>query len=259
MSRERLLVLCATQRTGSSMMLDDLFNVAGRWGADGEILRNALLTTNPEKAYPVPDWNAAWQLARDKNRVQNVIVTKVMFHYTCYLSAAINGTPPARCPPVVTFQPERFDAFHDFFRNATWVWITRRDIYEQAVSMYVAESLKLWEARASTPDSVRMQERPPYDRARLLVYLEQFAAERAQWPRFFQHYQISPIRLTYEDAAANYPGYLDEVFAAAGLARAAELEERRMLKVGNATNAEYAQLLRKDTPPELYARLESTG
>src|SRR5271155_5422364 len=109
MSRERCLILCATQRTGSTMMLDDLLNIAGRWGADGEILRNALLVTDPSRSYPVLNWDAAWELAREKNRVQNCIVLKVMFHYTPYLSAAISGELPARQPPIPNFKPELFD------------------------------------------------------------------------------------------------------------------------------------------------------
>lgn len=259
MSRERCLIFCATQRTGSTMMLDDLLNVAGRWGADGEILRNALLATDPSRSFPLPNWDAAWKMACEKNRVQNLIVLKVMFHYTPYLSAAITGEMPGRQPPIPLFKPELFDAFYNFFRDAIWVSVERQDVFAQAVSMYLAETTKLWEIRrdkAAVPAEPRLP--PPYDRAKLLVYLQKFIEERAQWPRFFSHYNISPLRLTYEDAVGNYPGYLDEVFAATGLTRAEKLVERRLLKVGDATNDQYAQRLRIDTSLEpFYGSIES--
>jgi trehalose 2-sulfotransferase len=255
MSRERCLIFCATQRTGSTMMLDDLLNIAGRWGADGEILRNALLATDPSRSFPLPNWDAAWKMAREKNRVQDLLVLKVMFHYTPYLSAAINGELPARQPPVPSFEPEQFDAFYNFFRDAIWVSVERRDVFAQAVSMYLAESTKLWEIRRDkAPLAAEPRPAPPYDRDKLMVYLRQFLAERAQWPRFFSHYNISPLRLMYEDAVDNYPGYLDEVFAATGLKRAEKLVERRLLKVGDATNEQYARLLRNDASLEPHGR-----
>jgi LPS sulfotransferase NodH len=247
MPQERYLILCATQRTGSTMMLDDLLNVAGRWGADGEILRNALFTTNVAKAYPVPDWAAAWSLARSKNRVQHVIVLKVMFHYVAYLDAAIRGALPARRPPVPDFTPERFDAFHEFFRDAIWVSIERRDVFAQAVSMYLAEATQLWEIKAASPPQPGAMRPPPYDRERLEVYLRAFTRERAQWPQFFAHYGITPLRLTYEDAVDNYPRYLDEVFAATSLKRAPTVPERRFVKVGSVINEQYARRLRDET------------
>ncbi len=240
------------------MMLDDLLNIAGRWGADGEILRNALLITDPSRSYPVLNWDAAWDIAREKNKVQDFIVLKVMFHYTPYLSAAIRGELPARHPPIPTFKPELFDAFHNFFQDAIWVWVERRDVFAQAVSMYLAETTKLWEIRRdNAPPTLEARPHPPYDREKLLGYLRQFVAERAQWPHFFDHYKVSPLRLTYENAVDNYPGYLDEVFAATGLGRAGKISERRLVKVGDATNDYYAKLLREEAPQELLRLCES--
>jgi LPS sulfotransferase NodH len=261
MSEERCLILCATQRSGSTMMLDDILNVAGRWPANGEILSDALLTTNAASGYPVRDWDTAWNLAREKNRLQNLIVLKVMFNYIAHLSTAIRGEQlPVPRRVISTFKPQDFDAFYNFFPNAVWVLVERRDLFAQAVSIHVAETINLWEIRRnSMPSSAEPRPRPPYDRLRLLGYLRKFITQREQWHRFFDHYKISPLRLTYEDAVDNYPGYLDEVFAVTGLVRAEKVSERRLVKVGDVTNEHYARLLRDDALLDLYGRMAGSA
>jgi LPS sulfotransferase NodH len=239
------LILCATQRSGSSMMVDDILRVAGRRPADGEILRSALLTTEPRRSYPMHDWNTAWTLACRRNRLQSIILLKVMFHYVPYLSASIRGESPVDRGPIVEFRPAEWDAFHEFFRDAFWIAVERQDVYAQAVSMYLAETTGVWERRRVSPPAPPAPP-PPYNRMRLKRFLLQFSRERSQWPRVFEHYGIRPLQLRYEDAVDNYPGYLNELFAITGLARAPRLRERRILKVATPTNECYVRQLREE-------------
>jgi LPS sulfotransferase NodH len=251
MTGDRSVIFCATQRTGSTMIYDDFLSVMGCPPRNSERLYAEIVKTSLVKP-----WAAVWETLCDRCSVQGVVVEKVMFHYTPYISAAIEGFALERRPPVYTFQPARFDAFYNFFRDATWVYIDRRDVFAQAVSMYFAESTQVWEIRDPAADSpADAARRVPYDRARLLRLLRNFLNERAQWQALFRQYGIAPLCLTYEDASANYPGYLNELIAATGLTPVIPLPPRRLSKVGDAKNEQFAQALRDDVLAELYTRL----
>jgi len=186
--------------------------------------------------------------------VQGVIINKVMFHYTWMIANAIRGIRVERPRPIYKFKPDLFDAFHEFFSQSTWIYGERGDLFAQAVSMYLAEATDFWEIReASIRRPADLAARVPYDRERLLTLARRFLAERTQWQCFFAHYGIVPIRLAYENAVVNYPGYLDNVIAVTGLRRVEPTPPRRMFKVGDARNDDFAERLRADaaTDPEL--------
>jgi LPS sulfotransferase NodH len=237
----RSIVFCATQRTGSAVITDDLSNLCGGRPFNSEFLYGQLVRGEKH-----PPWESVWKTAARRCRVKGYVVSKVMFHYLPYLATAISGRTVSKTPPIYTFAPERCDAFYEFFRESTWVHIRRRDIFSQAVSMYFAEMTKLWEIRPWRMEQVP-REAPwvPYDRTRLMRYVRAFATENAGWREFFTHYGIVPIQVDYEDAIDNYPAYLDPVLATMGVKRT-KVPERRMIKLGNATNARYANALRRD-------------
>jgi LPS sulfotransferase NodH len=249
------ILFCASQRTGSTMVFDDLLNVMGYPPRDSERLYVQIVrdkTTEP--------WEAVWADVRAHNHLAGYTVNKVMFHYTPQISSFIAGTPVVKARRFFEFRPELFDAFHVFFRDAIWVYVERRDVFAQAVSMYLAEATGRWEIRAGT--SRPAQPRRPdvrYDRVKLRDHLTQFLAERAQWPRLFDHYGIKPLRIEYEDAVARYPAYLDELLVTAGLEVSEPVPERRMFKVGTDLNHAYADTLRTEVLTELYLKSLGAG
>ncbi len=83
--------------------------------------------------------------------------------------------------------------------------------------------------------------------------------ERVQWRRFFQHYEIAPLRLAYEGAVENYPDYQNDVVAAAKIIPVHRCPPRRLVKQGDATNEAFARRLRDDVLGETYARLSGAG
>jgi LPS sulfotransferase NodH len=170
-----------------------------------------------------------------------------MFHYLPYLSDCIEGDFRARRPPVTVFSPERFEPFHRVFRDATWVHVQREDVFAQVISMYFAEFTNRWERwRDSSVVSASAVGHPPYDRAILIGNARHYIQERSQWPEFFKHFAISPFRITYEEAAENYPEYLLPLIASVDATPIEPTPTRRMLKVGDEKYAEYARRLRED-------------
>jgi LPS sulfotransferase NodH len=255
MINDRYVIFCATQRTGSTLIFDDVRNLMGCPVTASELLYLEVFRRQPAKP-----WAAIIEHLRRENRVQDLVMAKVMFHYTPYLSAAIDGIAIEDRPPVYRFEPELFDSFRNFFRDAIWVHISRQDVYAQAVSIYFAEATNLWHQWKAGAEVVAAgTERRTYDRTRLLRYLENLLIERACWQVFFEHYGISPLCLSYEDAVVSYPGYLNELLMVTGLRPIAPTPDRRMVKVGDATNTEFARLLREDAQAELSLREQEAG
>jgi len=250
MGRERYVVFCATQRTGSTLIYDDIRNLMGYPITDSERLYIEVIRGRSTKP-----WVEIIEGLRADNSVHDLVMAKVMFHYTPYLSAAIAGLAIGETPPIYRFESAEFDPFYNFFRDAIWVYIGRNDVYSQAVSMYFAETTDVWhrwEISAETDSA--FTPRGAYDRARMLRYLENLMTERDCWQLFFNCYGITPIRLSYEDAISGYPAYLDEFLSVAGLSPQSPPPSRRMAKVGDAMNAEFARLLREDARVALCER-----
>jgi LPS sulfotransferase NodH len=166
-----------------------------------------------------------------------------MFHYLPYLSQFIAGSRLGKTPPIRHFDAERVAAFMQCFRGAIFVHIRRRDVFAQAVSMFMAETTDIWEDRSGTPPQ---QARPPYDKTRLLTYANDLVAESRQWPRLFAHFGINPLCIDYEDAAGCYPNYLSPLLRQLDIPVVSPPPPRRMFKLGNAVNQDYARRLQAD-------------
>lgn len=248
MSAGNCIMLCATQRTGSSMIFDDLLNLLGHSRADGELLYTTIIRNRTKQS-----WQDAWPSIREMTTFGDMTINKVMFHYVAHLSGFIAGVRVERPRPVLVFDPERFEDFHLFFRDAIWVYVERLDVFAQAVSMYLAEATDVWERLPASPDAcVQSIRRIPYNREILKDYMHNFLKEREGWCNFFKYYNIDFMKITYEDAVANYPDYLFELLARVGAHVQVPYPERRMLKLGDALNDRFAAQLRDDVLTELY-------
>ena len=253
MQAGKSVILCASQRTGSTLVFDDFLNVAGCKRTNGEILYRRII--RDETQLP---WSELWGEISQTNRISGYFVGKVMFHYTPCISSFIERNSIEGVERCLMFAPELFDAFYNFFRDAIWVYIDRRNVFAQAVSMYMAEATNKWEivtgqpkqGDASTPAG-------GYEYEKLKGYLQGFLAEREQWQNFFRHYKITPIRISYEDAASDYPHYLEELLDKTGLTMVDTPPPRRMIKVGDERNEEWAEFLRNDVILELYSRVHA--
>jgi LPS sulfotransferase NodH len=253
MQAGKSLILCASQRTGSTMVFDDLRNVVGYYPGNSEMLYTRIILEKTDRP-----WSEVWNDVSKLNRVHDYFIDKVMFHYTPMISRFIEQNSIEGVRRCLAFKPELFDGFYNFFAAAIWVYIDRRDVFAQAVSMYLAEATQLWERRLDRPlQEDRSNAAIPYDGEKLKRCLRGFLAEREQWQAFFKHYKITPIRIRYEDAAVGYPHYLSELLDKTGLQMVEAPPLRRLLKLGNEVNEKLAEFLRNDVIAELYSRIHA--
>jgi trehalose 2-sulfotransferase len=244
------VILCATQRTGSTLIYEDVFFALGQKARHSEILYDRIIRRRDMRS-----WEEIWSEVSAINQVAGYFIDKVMFHYVGVIARFIEHGSAADLQSVQQFEPAAFDHFQQFFADAIWVYVERRDVFAQAVSMCLAETTQIWEQRVSRPPKAAATGADlGYQYTRFKRYLDHFLHERRQWQLFFHHYRIDPVRIYYEDAIADHPEYLRELINRAGLQIVESPLPRRLIKLGNELNDQLATYLRNDLIIDLYAR-----
>lgn len=220
------LIFCASQRSGSTMIVDDFQNVTGRKLTQTEAFYHLVI------ARKITDWDQAMDILQQYRSGEAIFFDKVMFHHLPQLARMI--APAAKASGATHFAK--------YFANATWVYIRRANIFEQTVSKYTAESLNVWD---SAQASAGFNDTLSFDLDLAMDYMRVFIKEDNQWLAFFRRHGIRPIQICYEDAVPNYPHYLAPVLKAVGLeADLAKVGPRRKKKVGNQRSVILADILK---------------
>ena len=231
------IIFCATQRSGSTMIVDDFQNATGRPSSQTEAFYHLALTKGVE------NWTQAFSIVQRHRAGEAVFFDKVMFPIVLKLSDMIapNGAPNRTAP------------FAKFFAKAVWVYIRRANIFEQTVSKYTAEELDVWDAAKASEDFNAAMD---FDLHLARKHMRGFIKEDAQWLAFFKRHGITPLQIYYEDAVPNFPTYLAPVLAAARLDfDLVNLRPRRKQKLGNARSAVLANVLESMVQRDLIAQM----
>jgi LPS sulfotransferase NodH len=203
-------LVCATQRSGSTLLCEALkaTGVAGRpeeffearpgsgvppepldylEGIDDPYVTGLLAGAPPPPAPPYSalgdlDWSAHLaRSVRDGTTPNGVFGAKVMWNQLADI-AALSGQD---ADPLSTVAPTH------------WVWVRRRDVLRQAVSLWRALQTQTWrEAGAPQPTAV-------YSRAAIAHLAALLADQDAAWGAFFADRGLRPLELVYEDYAGD--------------------------------------------------------
>ena len=112
------------------------------------------------------------------------------------------------------YQHAELSAAFDWMRalpNLSFIYLERRDRLGQAISW--ARATQTAQYRSTQPVSSA----PSYDAALIRLRLDDIEREYAQWPVFFARRNIAPLRLAYEDFAADPHGAVDGVARTLGI------------------------------------------
>lgn len=105
------------------------------------------------------------------------------------------------------------------FGRPAFLHLSRRDKAAQAVSLLKAEQSGIWHrgADGSVLEGAEVPGALAYDEPRLRALLAELEADDAAWADFFAAHGIEPLRLTYEQLAADPRDTLRCVLATLGL------------------------------------------
>ena len=95
-----------------------------------------------------------------------------------------------------------------------WIWLERRDKVAQAVSRHRAEASGVWHLGIEEAAAPKV---PVYDFAAIDGYRRAAQADAAGWGRWFAERGLTPLRLWYEDLAADPVGEAGRLLAVMGL------------------------------------------
>jgi len=110
-------------------------------------------------------------------------------------------------------------AFLDFFPAASqfneeivnfskFIYLTRMNIYSQAVSLWSATTTQLWHSGDGARSKISLSD---YNYSDILLCLTQLLTERVKWETYFALKGIVPLRITYEDLCVNQESVLRSV------------------------------------------------
>lgn len=226
----RPYILCATPRSGSTLLCDLLkgAGVAGRpcsfyraedigeWAADLGVPG----ADRPEGE----DFDRAYLAAilREGTGGTGVFGMRLMWESLAGLSARLD-----RLFPGLADDRARLERA---FGSVRFLHLSRADKVAQAVSRLMAEQSGLWHRHAdgSERERVAPPAPPAYDAAALAAHVARLEADEAAWRDWFARHKIEPVRLRYEDLAADPRATLAAALHAIGrdLALAARAEVR---------------------------------
>jgi len=232
---ERSYLVCATPRSGSTLVCKALreTGVAGKpeeyfealrstgrprrpdeyfAGVDDQSIRDQLGDPPSDGQAPPPAWSRTaydryLEWAMEVGTTPNgVFAAKLMWQYLGDFVSLLRGVPDFSHLPLAELLPAAFP-------ELTFVRVVRANKIRQAVSLWKAVQTASWSDRGDSPT----KDGPPYrafldqHRPQLRFHyraishlLEQILAAEASWDAFFEHIQVKPVLVLYENFAADY-------------------------------------------------------
>jgi trehalose 2-sulfotransferase len=234
------IILCATQRCGSTLVVEDM--------------RNSAVLGIPEE-YFIP-----WTKRQTKTNWQ------VAFNSICKRSQGSNGISsikimanqlPAVEEGLATFiepKPDcSFPSMATVFTSSKWVWLKRDNIVAQAISRVMAKQTGINHATgASNEDhfagNLLKGYKDDYNKDsvyRFEAILNQVVSielENLCWKRFFETASIAPLVLVYEDIIAGQGmRHLELIGDLVNIGNCVNKVPRRMVKLSNSVSTEWEE------------------
>lgn len=229
------IVICATQRCGSTLFIEDILNT--------EILGRPKEHFLPWLREPLSaDWalklNELYSISSSNNGVMSV---KVMANQIYGIDKRLSRIVDSNLIGI-------YPSFRYHFQDAIWVWLRRKDVVAQAISRVMAEETKLYHATFNKDDKTfasniqrgydkEYNNTAEYNSEKILEYVTSIVLENLTWTKFFEDYEISPLNFIYEDVIRDTEAsHLDALVKAAGITERLVKKPRTLTKLGNARN-----------------------
>lgn len=242
--RPLVIIICGTQRCGSTMVCEDLAST-GVLGKPEE----HFLSWVPKRHV---DWQAEFRAARTRGSSPNGISAhKMMANQLRNIDACLaTFLKPAQA----VAYPHLMAAFPD----ALWVWIRRRDVLGQALSHIVAKATGVFHAVKKTsgflPGSAMTEAGfqsktfdVPYDFQAVMQEWHLINRGNLVWEAFFELNGIAPVCLEYEVASTpdGRHAYLHDIADRLGV-RIGAIGERNLSKLNHGISREFRARAFKD-------------
>ncbi len=253
MRASRSYILCATPRSGSTLLCDLLSDtgVAGR--PDSYFRRESIpdwvrhLSVPTREEMSERDFDRAFLAAVLKEGAggTSVFALRLMWDSVEELSGKLRTLYPGCLTDA--------DRFGRAFGKVQYIHLTRQDKVAQAVSLLKALETGLWHVGTDGRERERtkLQGCAAYDASRLAGQIEELNSQDREWLRWFDRNRIKPVRITYEDLSQDPQAVLAALLQALGLDHsiAARLKPRTR-KLADAQSRDWISRFRSETADE---------
>lgn len=241
MSKPSSYLLCATPRSGSTLLCD-LLKDTGLAGAPNSFYRQL----------SIPDWVADWGITVSESdpafdRIYLEAARRIGTAGTGMFGMRLmwNSVDDMLARFAGLFPDAQGDAalIDMAFGPTRYVYLRREDRLAQAISRTRAEQGGLWHVNADGSERERIKSAPMvYDRARIATYLAEAEADNSKWEDWFASNRIEPFRLSYEQLSADPSSAIAGVLAFLGSdpSGAAQLRPRTR-KLADAQSRDWAE------------------
>ncbi len=229
------IVLCATQRCGSTMVIEDMRNT-GVMGMPEEWF----VPWDPEKSNE--NWSNSFQSVRKRATGENgVMAIKVMANQLYKVDGCLSTF-------IDTDAEGIYPHFVAAFSGAAWIKITRRDVVSQAISRVMSRQTGINHATANEDDEhfagnlktglkSNYNQNTKYKYGAILREVASISLENLAWERFFVTNNISATEIFYEDIADDDGMiHLDIIAGQAKIDSTFVRTERKLVKMANEKN-----------------------
>ncbi len=146
------------------------------------------------------------------------------------------------------------------FGISRYIHLGRRDRVAEAVSLVIADQSGLWHLNADGSERERSapHREPEYDEAAIAEEYAMLEAEAAGWAGWFARHGIEPLRLEYEELAADAIGQLARVgaFLDVPIPEGMSVGTARM---ASERNADWAARFRREVLGEQQSEADAAG
>ena len=250
MARYSSYVICATPRSGSTLLCEMLFST-GLAGRPNSFFR-------PQS---ILEWADYWGVDQtngidDEEFDQRYLAALLQegTHNTGVFGLRLMwdsvGEAMRRLRRVDGGGADLAEQLEAAFGPTLYIHLSRQDKLAQAISRVRAEQSGLWHIAAdgTVYEGTATPQPNVYDAARIAALFEERKSDDAAWEAFFAAHHIEPIRLIYETMTANPQLALASILGALGLdadvAKGVSVGTRKM---ASGTSSEWADRFRRET------------
>ena len=214
---DRTILICTQRRSGSTL-LGEAFYFAGGLGCPLEYFNQGFQPSFERRWQSSDIRNYIADLHRLRTDPSGVFSIKLFWNDLAALATALTfrdidsalGSGASQTADE-TYR-DIFAAVEHCFPNPTFVFLTRRDMVRQAVSLAVASQTSVWRQLSR----YRSSPRPIFDFDEIVQNLARIQGDNLHWEKFFRAVQLPHVNIVYEDISGDYDQTIRRLFDALG-------------------------------------------